>query len=542
MYDGPNPVIRNLVDRVNAYNKVGKILNVKVYCSNRVVTIFDKGMQSVNITAYEAEASAPTKSFRDVSRSPKPKRPKGAPSFHTLKKQGVIVCTEYYRQDVRHRLSFKPLTTSESVRWEVPDGTASVYFAETGVTHFYGHYYDRDGDRFTGPPRTGEHTIDGDVAGLGVYILETKRTRNSNYIPGTGVIKLHIPKNLTLPENPTLPTVSHLDLKEQPAALANAMAQLNSGAMDALTAIAEMRSTIEGLMSNVVRTLKWVADVRGRGLLTAKVKIAESDLRFLLESRYQGKFINERSLRAYRRDKRKAEKALARRDEKLTRKYGLSKDGFSPSALTDRFAGHWLDSIYGIGATALTTVELLELLDNQKAIYVRGNSKFSYDVSMPEESGGWKLLSSSVKVNGKAFAKGQIDVGLLSDVRRYTTLNPLLTAWETTPLSFVVDWFVEIGNLLASLDSGGPNWKQRVLMYLYKTDINYTYALQTDSGTFYYEVTGFRFDRVYATPDSQLAAFYQLPDFSGIYGHLVTAFSLAWLGARRKLTRTITNG
>lgn len=36
---------------------------------------------------------------------------------------------------------------------------------------------------------------------------------------------------------------------------------------------------------------------------------------------------------------------------------------------------------------------------------------------------------------------------------RFGLLNPLLIAWELVPLSFVVDWFVPVGNYLSSLDT-----------------------------------------------------------------------------------------
>lgn len=45
------------------------------------------------------------------------------------------------------------------------------------------------------------------------------------------------------------------------------------------------------------------------------------------------------------------------------------------------------------------------------------------------------------------------NVELLSAFGQYGVTNPLATAWELTPFSFVVDWWLNIGEVLDSLDS-----------------------------------------------------------------------------------------
>jgi hypothetical protein len=49
----------------------------------------------------------------------------------------------------------------------------------------------------------------------------------------------------------------------------------------------------------------------------------------------------------------------------------------------------------------------------------------------------------------------------LADVKEAGFLNPLTIAWELTPWSFVVDWFIPIGNYINTLDATiGLGWKR----------------------------------------------------------------------------------
>lgn len=43
--------------------------------------------------------------------------------------------------------------------------------------------------------------------------------------------------------------------------------------------------------------------------------------------------------------------------------------------------------------------------------------------------------------------------GVAARLAPYGLTNPLLTAWELVPFSFVADWFVNVGDTIASLDN-----------------------------------------------------------------------------------------
>lgn len=72
----------------------------------------------------------------------------------------------------------------------------------------------------------------------------------------------------------------------------------------------------------------------------------------------------------------------------------------------------------------------------------------SYNASGPGEFLYWE---SSGKLTVRSVTKGRFDLG---DIQRLITLigmNPFRTAWELIPLSFVVDWFFNIGDAITAL-------------------------------------------------------------------------------------------
>lgn len=546
VYTGSNPVIRDLVGLVNKHNAAGQVLYVRAYFANTVANAFAPHVQQLNIVSMRTPVKS--KSIREKYKTPTPKREKGQPSFAQLKKQGVIKCTEYRSTDILSKITFEPKTGKPLATWDTDARYASFYL--NGAVHFSGTIvssrYNYEDAGTLGFATVAVKDLERDELPLTYYSKEKSPSGSFGYPPEPEYGKL-ILVDPALPENfefPKFPPIAVREYREQPDALTVAVAKRNSSATDALTQLFEAKESILGLQSNVMRTLQWFLDLRKRHTLVSKSVITEAEFRAARRKAMSGNWIDVRSAKAHKRDLRKAKQNLARYEKKLSKKYGspIGESGPDWKSLTDRFTGHWLDSIYGIGATTLSVVDLLEVLDNQRPQYVRGKAPFAYKASIPNESQGWTLSSGGVEVSGRAFAKGQVAISGLNDLGRYTRFNPLLTAWEKVPLSFVVDWFLKIGDLLASL-SPDIDWGQEVYQYAYKHDIDVTYKLETEAGTFTLNISGYEYSRVFASPDSRFLSLFSTPDFSGFLGHGITAFSLLWARLRgNKLERTILNG
>lgn len=546
VYTGSNPVIREMIELVNRHNAAGQIVKMRAYFANRFTEAFSPTYQQLNIVSMQTPIKS--KSIRERYKTPIPKRKKGEPTFAQLKRQGVIKCTEYRSTDILSKITFEPKTGKPLATWDTDARYAAFYvngsvvFAGTIVSSKYNY---SDGGTL-GYTKVDEKDLQGNELPLTYYSKEKHPSASFGYPaePEFGKLSIVDPE---LPQNfefPKFPPIVVREYREQPKALTAAFAKRNSSATDALTQLFEAKESILGLQSNVMRTVQWFLDLRKRHTLVSKSVITEAEFRAARRKAMSGNWIDVRSAKAHKRDLRKAKQDLVRYERKLSKKYGspIGENGPDWKSLTDRFTGHWLDSIYGIGATTLSVVDLLEVLDNQRPIYVRGKAPFAYEVDLPNESQGWTLSSGGVKVSGKAFAKGRVAISGLNDIGRYTRFNPLLTAWEKVPLSFVVDWFLSIGDLLASL-SPDIQWEQEVTQCAYKHDIDITYKLETEAGTFTLNISGYEYSRVFVSPDSRFLSLFSTPDFSGFLGHGLTAFSLLWARLRgNKLSRTILNG
>lgn len=134
--------------------------------------------------------------------------------------------------------------------------------------------------------------------------------------------------------------------------------------------------------------------------------------------------------------KRGVRRALRRPDLALSGAWLVNQYGIKP-ALSDIYA--WADYCRDVGEHAVTPVK------------VRGGAKGSayYNKS------SWPPASSKTSYSQRVEIAGSYTVSNreLFEVSRLSSLNPVALAWELTPLSFVVDWFVDIGGYLENFEA-----------------------------------------------------------------------------------------
>lgn len=82
---------------------------------------------------------------------------------------------------------------------------------------------------------------------------------------------------------------------------------------------------------------------------------------------------------------------------------------------------------------------------------VQGTDSFtSISPDKPYASRTWTMKSSRTVRMGAAY---RVDGPALHSFASLGITNPLTVAWEVTPFSFVVDWFLPVGNFLDTLDA-----------------------------------------------------------------------------------------
>lgn len=122
----------------------------------------------------------------------------------------------------------------------------------------------------------------------------------------------------------------------------------------------------------------------------------------------------------------------------------------NPGALISDSADAWLSFRFGVlpllGEIHAATTSLLEPLP-VKRVEGRASSNAS-GTRITTESSNWQVFD--VKLHAKWAAEVVISNPNLFLAERSGLLNPASIAWEAVPFSFVIDWFLPVGQLIAS--------------------------------------------------------------------------------------------
>ena len=120
------------------------------------------------------------------------------------------------------------------------------------------------------------------------------------------------------------------------------------------------------------------------------------------------------------------------------------------------FFNRWLELKYGWMPFLSELYELAKfsrsfwfkaVIEGKSTLRENEFSKFIYDGSPPGE------VRRYVTYRAQYRAVVTLENPFVHDISRITSLNPLGIAWELTPLSFVFDWFIDVGSYLADLET-----------------------------------------------------------------------------------------
>lgn len=140
-------------------------------------------------------------------------------------------------------------------------------------------------------------------------------------------------------------------------------------------------------------------------------------------------------------------KAFKTAEERLKKK--LLKEGIplNEAQAIDALSSLWLKWRYGIMPLYYTLEDIKDVLkDKFAAEYVKSSTTKHHDFE-PEEGfqGAWSLVDS-------CWMKRRFDPSdMTAQFRRVFGMNPFVTAWELTTLSFVVDWAINVGDVISAM-------------------------------------------------------------------------------------------
>lgn len=124
-------------------------------------------------------------------------------------------------------------------------------------------------------------------------------------------------------------------------------------------------------------------------------------------------------------------------------KRDLLKSGGSLSELSSL----WLQFRYAVMPVVYSIEDVMETLSSPSTVFLSTRKRTNSFIDLPKFD-GW-TGSGDFPVQQRCFLKRKFDLAVGDSV--FLTVNPLLTAWEKVPLSFVIDWAINVGDVLTSL-------------------------------------------------------------------------------------------
>lgn len=229
-----------------------------------------------------------------------------------------------------------------------------------------------------------------------------------------------------------------------PGLVTEVVANADKGAIDLLTAAAEMPETLRSVISGFKSVVELIKDAKKREFTVSKAfdrrkkYLAERharDMEFLSHLRGAAK------TRAQRRQ-------IEWRAKRIQQTYNRALNE-TMKEFADAVASVWLNFRYNIMPNVYLAEDALNLFESWNAKFRTTRGKDVFDFTLSAES--WTDLDFSAR--DSCTIKRMLDPKLKNSSLIHA--NVVTTAWELVPLSFVVDWFINIGDILTSIFS--PN-------------------------------------------------------------------------------------
>lgn len=256
----------------------------------------------------------------------------------------------------------------------------------------------------------------------------------------------------------------------------SALAGANEGKMDLLTTLVEVPETVRSVLDGFKMVAKLSKDVKNKEFsLTQRSKRERERLEAELARRLSE--IDNRRLGANTKRRqildnmaRKEKRRYRRNVEQLTRE------------LNDGLASVWMNFRYNIMPNVYAVEDALEFLASFYNEYDSSRSKDTLEADWGNPPTGFEAVTSSDwTISHKCLVKSRyaVDQGLSSRILSHGSANLAKTIWEMTSRSFVIDWFLNVGDYLIAL-LGFDMSEERYTSYSWKNQ--QTLAFVHDNG------------------------------------------------------------
>lgn len=259
----------------------------------------------------------------------------------------------------------------------------------------------------------------------------------------------------------------------------NVLSEANSATADILTALAEAPKTLESIVQLIQSILKaFIAVKRKELVLLTKGKRVRSETQEKIKRNDYAS--NLEYVKA--RNEKTRKQIIARRNK--NNKQFVNDMKAQLEEITNAVSQVWLTYRYGIMPNVYLIQDLVKAHESHDRIYNRwtdaDSSVFSAaSLDLPE---GWSA-SGEISTVHRAFIKRRFDASRkVTRAAKEFSYDLLSTAWELVPLSFVVDWFLNIGDLIRSLAGNNLSSYEQVCTFSSKVDNSTLVFTHKESG------------------------------------------------------------
>lgn len=251
------------------------------------------------------------------------------------------------------------------------------------------------------------------------------------------------------------------ELKMDSSLVQSAQAEANEKFLDLTTELAELPETVKMVLQGFRKVGEMVRDFKSKKFSLTKASVKR---RAYLKKKFDEDMA---SLNLKRKGASKKMLHILDRAKKRAKSTYTKAVAESLRELADAISNLWLQFRYGIMPIVYTVESVQDLVKSLKSEYITARDKESDEIVIKNfiELESELTLPVTHRVTIKQRYKPKATT--FEDVLVRVSGNFALTLWELVPLSFVVDWFVNVGDLLSSLNPSAE-WDEEQQCYAWR--------------------------------------------------------------------------